>query len=152
MRKSQIHPTTTRHRDEGYQRRRGYQQALTFEDSPTPITAKMHIPTIVAAFLLPLLALAEEANTTVTSTSYETLTRTVTLIRNASSIVTYGNSSITSHYSTGTPTALSSYVSATVTPTKPGVPAPSVIGAASSLGGAHVAVMAMAGVVVAALL
>jgi len=112
----------------------------------------MHLPTIVAAFLLPLLALAEEPDTTVTSTSYETLTRTVTLIRNASSTVTYGNSSITSHYSTGSPTSLSSYVTATATSTTPAIPSVSVPGAASSLGGAHVAVMAMAGVVVAALL
>lgn len=113
----------------------------------------MHLPTIVAAFLLPLLALAEEADTTITSTSYETLTRTVTLVRNASSTYAYGNSSITGHYSTGTPTALSSYISATATSTTPGIPSASVAtGAAPSLGGAHVAVMAMAGAVVAALL
>ncbi|KAM7197946.1 hypothetical protein V8F20_006394 [Naviculisporaceae sp. PSN 640] len=112
----------------------------------------MHLKTVVLAFIMPLVALAapEEPDTTVTSTKYQTMTKTVTLVRASLSAATYGNSSIA--YPTASSTPVTSLPTTSASETAPGIPTPSQTGAASSLGGAHVAVLAMAGAAAAVLL
>ncbi|KAK3939736.1 hypothetical protein QBC46DRAFT_141503 [Diplogelasinospora grovesii] len=104
----------------------------------------MHLATIATALLLPFVAVAEPTITT-TSTSYMTLTRTVTLMRAGTETVTYNGT--TSHQPTGASTVLGT----TATTTAP-VVSPTINNSGSALGAANVAVVAMAGVVVAALL
>lgn len=113
----------------------------------------MHLKTVVLAFVLPFVArAAEEPQSTVTSTTYQTLTRTVTLVRAPTLVAgaTYSNTS--GVYPTNASQGFSSLPTNTATATFSGVPIPSQTGAASSLGGAQVAVMAMAGAVAAVLL
>jgi len=98
----------------------------------------MHIAKIAAALLLPLAAVAEEPLTTVTSTSYQTLTKTITLERAA--IETVGSNATVA---LSTPTGSSK--PATSTPATP-------TGAASTLSGAPMALVAVAGAVFAVLL
>ncbi|GAB1312507.1 hypothetical protein MFIFM68171_02717 [Madurella fahalii] len=101
----------------------------------------MHLPTIFAALLLPLAAVAEEMTTT-TATSYLTLTRTITLQRAQMTGVSN---------STGLPpTASTTLTPPGSTTTQP--PADTTGNAGSTLGGAHVAAAAVAGVVVAVFL
>ncbi|KAK3331351.1 hypothetical protein B0H66DRAFT_95784 [Apodospora peruviana] len=106
----------------------------------------MHLPTVASALLLPLLAVADQ--TTVTSTRYQTLTKTVTLSRAA--VATGYASNSTSLYSTA-PTVQATSTPAVPTTTSSLLPVPTNGG--SALGGAaHVAVVAMAGAVVAVFL
>lgn len=103
----------------------------------------MQFTTIATALLLPLLAVAQDSTTTMTSTQY--LTKTVTLSRVHTATMTYDNS--TSSYlptGTGSTTLASPTTEPTVSPT--------INNAGSALGAANVAVVAIAGVVVAALM
>lgn len=111
----------------------------------------MHLKTVVLAFVMPLVALAaaEEPDTTVTSTKYQTMTKTITLVK-APLASAYGNSSIA--HPTASSKPVTSLPTTSATATAPGIPNPSQTGAASSLGGAHVAVLAMAGAAAAVLL
>lgn len=113
----------------------------------------MHLKTVVLAFVMPLVALAaadEEPDTTVTSTKYQTMTKTITLVKAPTLVANYGNSSIS--YPTASSKPITSLPSTSATPTTPGIPDPSQTGAASALGGAHVAILAMAGAAAAVLL
>ncbi|KAM7214998.1 hypothetical protein V8F06_009600 [Rhypophila decipiens] len=110
----------------------------------------MKLKTVVIAFVMPLLARAEDPETTVTSTKYQTMTKTVTLVK-APTFAANFNSSM-SLYPTASSKPVTSLPTSSPTPTGNGVPDPSQTGAASSLGGAHVAVLAMAGAAVAVLL
>ncbi|KAK4211762.1 hypothetical protein QBC37DRAFT_466962 [Rhypophila decipiens] len=116
----------------------------------TTTTATMKLKTVVIAFVMPLLARAEDPETTVTSTKYQTMTKTVTLVK-APTFAANFNSSM-SLYPTASSKPVTSLPTSSPTPTGNGVPDPSQTGAASSLGGAHVAVLAMAGAAVAVLL
>ena len=105
----------------------------------------MHLPTIFAALLLPLAAIAEDLSTT-TATSTLTLTKTLTLQRAAMST---GHNSTASFHPTTASTTLQPSAS-TTTPGQSITSPPN--NAGSALGAAHVAAAAMAGVVVAAFL
>jgi carbohydrate-binding DOMON domain-containing protein len=104
--------------------------------------SKMHLPTILAAVLLPLAAVAEDLTTT-TSTSTLTLTKTLTLQRAAMTAASNSSATFTSHSATLTPTSST---------TSPGAATTSDQNAGSALAAAHLAALGIAGVVAAALL
>ncbi|KAK4157399.1 hypothetical protein C8A00DRAFT_29688 [Chaetomidium leptoderma] len=106
----------------------------------------MHLPTILAALLLPLAAVAEEMTTT-TSTSTITLTQTLTLQRAA--MTPGSNSSVIR--TTGTPSTTFLAPSST-TSSGPNTSSDPDKNAGSALGVTHMAAVAVAGVVAAALL
>ncbi|KAK0654940.1 hypothetical protein B0T16DRAFT_383930 [Cercophora newfieldiana] len=106
----------------------------------------MQLLTIVTALLLPLGAVANppgvasDEYTTTTLTSYVTLTQTVTLERAAIETVTAKNGTAT--FTTGAPSSKVTTTAASALPT----------GGAAALGSSNVALVAIAGVVVAAFL
>jgi hypothetical protein len=104
----------------------------------------MQLSTIVTALLLPLVAVAEPPAgadfTTTTLTSYVTLTQTVTLERAAIETVTAKNG--TASFTTGAPSTRVTTTAASSLPT----------GGAAALGSSNIAIVAIAGVVAAALL
>jgi len=103
----------------------------------------MQFSSIATALLLPLLAVAQDSTTTCTSTQY--LTKTVTLSRVHTATMTYNNSTA-SYMPTGVISS-SAVPSGTTEPTL----SPT-INAGSALDAANVAVLAVAGMVVAALI
>ncbi|KAK4041510.1 hypothetical protein C8A01DRAFT_34462 [Parachaetomium inaequale] len=102
----------------------------------------MHLPTILAAVLLPLAAVAEGLTTT-TSTSTLTLTKTLTLQRAAMTAASNSSATFTSYSATLTPASST---------TSPGAAATSDKNAGSALAAAHLAALGVAGGVAAALL
>ncbi|SPQ19877.1 94cb5014-1beb-48f4-ab64-7a4cd3df3472 [Thermothielavioides terrestris] len=106
----------------------------------------MHLPTIFTALLLPLAAVAQEVTTT--STSTVTITKTLTLQR---AVVTVPSNTTSFH-----PTAPSAPSTTLTQPSATGAGAsisPTPNAAGPALGGAaHVAAVAVAGVIAAALL
>ena len=110
------------------------------------LRGKMHLPTILAALLLPLAAVAEELSTS-TSTSTVTLTKTLTLQRAA--VTQASNSTVI--FTTPTPTTSKSLSSSTAS-SAAAASTSADKNAGSALIAAHAAAVAIAGVVAAALL
>lgn len=107
----------------------------------------MHLATIAAALLLPLLAVADDPLTTTTATMTSTQTLTVTLRRAHTVTETYGN--YTSSYM---PTAATTSKFATTTASASASVSPISKNAGSSLGAAHAAVIGVAGLAMVVLL
>lgn len=102
----------------------------------------MQLSAILVSLLLPLVAAAEESLSTTTCTSYETLTKTITLQRAAVETVSAKSNT----------TVVLTTPSAGFTPTTTAPLSPASTGGASGLEAARLAMVAVAGVAAAALL